>query len=144
MTAFKGGGSRSELLLAVSLPFLAYPQCPSFTLWLSSASHPLPHSNTELQLSPKLTSEVAAAAAWSPLLSGSPGTGAWQVVFHGSQARCWHFALLSLILSPSLRGLQFQPAFYTSKVVFRSCHLSLQYLTSFFHCSHCQLADLSS
>lgn len=62
-----------------------------------------PVQMTELKLSPKPTSEVAAAAAQSPLLSGSPSTGAWRVAFRGCQARRWHFALSSSIFSPSLR-----------------------------------------
>ena len=53
----------------------------------------------------------------------------------------------SSIVSPSLRLLCRLPAFHISEIIIRSCHISLQYLTFFFHSksgSNCQQADLSS
>lgn len=57
------------------------------------------------------------------------------------------YAFLSSIVSPSLKLLCRLPAFRISEIITRSCHISLQYLTFFFHSksgSNCQQADLSS
>lgn len=63
------------------------------------------------------------AAAVDPLLSAAPAPALW-VAFIGSQPRLWHFALLvfSLIALLDLT-VQFQPAFYTSEIITRSCHV---------------------
>lgn len=83
-------------------------------------------------------------AHWPPT---SPALGPHGLLFMVANLDTGIYAFLSSIVSSSLRLLCRLPAFHISEIIIRSCHISLQYLTFFFHSksgSNCQQADLSS
>ena len=127
---FKGGSGRSELLPAVSLPFFSIPHFWNPTLWFISTKHFAPVQMTELHLLPNTTNEMAA-----PRPTGLQPPQYWGLMgcFMVANLNTGIYAFLSSIVSSSLRLLCRLPAFHISEIIIRSCHISLQYLTFFFH-----------
>lgn len=100
---------------------------------------------TELHLSPNTPKRDGCTTAHCPPTSPAPGPHGLHLMVANLDTGI--YAFLSSIVSPSLKLLCRLPAFRISEIIIRSCHISLQYLTFFFHSksgSNCQQADLSS
>lgn len=138
----KGGGGGSELLLAVSLISFWNP-----TLWFTSTGHSLPRSNDWAHaLAKHQQTRWLRHLIRCSLPAPAPGPCGLRLLVANLGSGIFALLVFSLIALLDLT-VQFQPAFYTSERIIRSCHVYLLYLIFFFHfksCSNCQVADLSS